>query len=153
MGGSLLWLRPLEIMHAVTGETRVVARQQPITTQLKSARSARCVGSVEDCRAARCSARTPRNNPVWNILKRESRASSDYSRCGARLCRSTTAAVWMRDGDIGDSSRERAQPRSCSRCKGERTRHGSKRGVGVSPQEAEPETQCGGAGESEHTET
>lgn len=31
--------------------------------------------------------------------------------------------------------------------------NGSKRGFGVSPQEAEPETECGGAGRSEHPET
>lgn len=31
--------------------------------------------------------------------------------------------------------------------------NGTKRGSGVSPQEAEPETQCGGAGEPEHSET
>ncbi|TNN87728.1 Phosphatase and actin regulator 3 [Liparis tanakae] len=112
-------------MHAVTGETRVVAPRQPITTQLQRAgrlsesRGAlrRCFGNALRTLHLRCSILTSTTDLASRDSPTRGLRSFDYSRCGARLCRSITAAVWMRDGDIGDSSRGRAQCRNSSRFK------------------------------------
>lgn len=63
----------------------------------------------------RCGALKTSSNLPETSQTGESR-SCDYSRCGELLCPSVTAAVWMRDGNIGGSFRER-KSRSYSRCK------------------------------------